>query len=200
MKVVEKTQELKSRKTSRRVQNLVQSYIRRMSRECDAVGGINLGQGICDLPTPPIVAAAAKKAIDERKSTYSRYEGVDVLRKAIAMKLARDNAFPNVDPESEIVVTIGSTGAFAATCLALFDPGDEVILFEPYYGYHLNTLLVAECTPKFVTMRPPDWKIDLDALEKAITPQTRAIVRSEEHTSELQSPCNLVCRLLLEKK
>lgn len=176
MKAVEKTQELKSRKTSRRVQNLVQSDIRRMSRECDAVGGINLGQGICDLPTPPIVAAAAKKAIDERKSTYSRYEGVDVLRKAIAMKLARDNAFPNVDPESEIVVTIGSTGAFAATCLALFDPGDEVILFEPYYGYHLNTLLVAECTPKFVTMKAPDWKIDLDALEKAITPRTRAIV------------------------
>ncbi len=176
MSAVEKTQELKSRRTSRRVQNLVQSDIRRMSRECDAVGGINLGQGICDLPTPPAVAAAAKKAIDERKSTYSRYEGVDLLRKAIAMKLARDNGFADVDPESQIVVTVGSTGAFAATCMALFDPGDEVILFEPYYGYHLNTLLVAECTPKFVTMRPPDWTIDLDALEKSITPRTRAIV------------------------
>lgn len=168
--------EPKSRRTSRRVANLVQSDIRRMSRECDAVGGINLGQGICDLPTPAVVATAAKRAIDERKSTYSRYEGVDLLRRAIATKFERDNGLPGVDPESEIVVTVGSTGAFATTCLALFDPGDEVILFEPYYGYHLNTLLVAECTPKFVTMSPPDWRIDLAKLEAAITPKTRAIM------------------------
>jgi aminotransferase len=157
------------------VKNLVQSDIRRMSRECDAVGGINLGQGICDLPTPPAVALGAKRAIDERKSTYSRYEGVEMLRKAIAMKLERDNGL-KVDPETQIVVTIGSTGAFAATCLSLFDPGDEVILLEPYYGYHLNTLLVAECVPKFATMTPPDWKLDLAAIEKQVGPKTRAIM------------------------
>ena len=165
----------KSRRISRRVANLVQSDIRRMSRECDAIGGINLGQGICDLPTPPVVARAAKEAIDQRKSTYSRYEGVDLIRKAIAMKLERDHGW-TVDPETQIVTTVGSTGAFAATCLSLFDPGDEVILFEPYYGYHLNTLLVAEVTPRFVTMRPPEWKIDLGKLEAAIGPKTRAIV------------------------
>src|SRR3954468_6647703 len=101
-------------RTSQRTRNLVQSDIRRMSRECDAVGGINLGQGICDLPTPPAVAEGAKRAIDQRKSTYSRYEGVEMLRKAIAMKLERDNGL-KVDPETQIVVTIGSTGAFAAT-------------------------------------------------------------------------------------
>ena len=163
-------------RTSHRVRNLVQSDIRRMSRECDAVGGINLGQGICDLPTPPAVAQGAKDAIDQRKSTYSRYEGVDVLRRAIAMKLERDNGLRGVDPESQIVVTVGSTGAFATVCAALFDRGDEVILMEPYYGYHLNTLLVAECVPKFVTMTPPEWKIDLKRLEATITKKTRAIM------------------------
>ncbi len=166
----------RSRRVSRRVRNLVQSDIRRMSRECDAVGGINLGQGICDLPTPPAVAAAAKRAIDERKSTYSRYEGVDALRQAIAMKLARDNGMTGIDPETQIVVTVGSTGAFASVCAALFDPGDEVILFEPYYGYHLNTLLVAEVTPRFVPLGLPTWQIDVRALEAAIGPKTRAIV------------------------
>lgn len=165
----------KSRRTSRRVANLVQSDIRRMSRECDAIGGINLGQGICDLPTPPAVARGAKDAIDQRKSTYSRYEGVEALRRAIAMKLERDNGH-RVDPETQIVTTVGSTGAFATTCLSLFDPGDEVVLFEPYYGYHLNTLLVAEVKPRFVTMAPPDWKIDLAKLEAAIGPKTRAIM------------------------
>ena len=168
--------EAKSRRIARRVRNLVQSDIRRMTRECDAVGGINLGQGICDLPTPPAVAAGAKRAIDERKSTYTRYEGLELLRNAIGKKLARDNGLEGVDPDKQIIVTIGSTGAFAATCLSLFDPGDEVILFEPYYGYHLNTLLVSECVPKFVPMSPPDWKIDLKKLEAAIGPRTRAIV------------------------
>lgn len=165
----------KSRRTSKRVSNLVQSDIRRMSRECDAVGGINLGQGICDLPTPPAVAQGAKDAIDQRKSTYSRYEGVDLLRKAIAMKLERDNGL-KVDPETQVITTVGATGAFATTCLSLFDAGDEVILFEPYYGYHLNTLLVAEVKPKFVSMTPPDWKVDLKKIEAAITPKTRAIM------------------------
>lgn len=146
-----------------------------MSRECDAVGGINLGQGICDLPTPPAVAQGAKEAIDQRKSTYSRYEGVDLLRKAISMKLERDNGL-SVDPETQIITTVGSTGAFATTCLSLFDAGDEVILFEPYYGYHLNTLLVAEVKPKFVSLTPPDWKVNLAKVEAAITPKTRAIV------------------------
>ncbi|HVO30505.1 MAG TPA: pyridoxal phosphate-dependent aminotransferase, partial [bacterium] len=129
-----------------------------------------------DLPTPPAVAQGAKDAIDQRKSTYSRYEGVESLRREIAMKLARDNGMHGVDPETQIVVTVGSTGAFATTCLALFDPGDEVILFEPYYGYHLNTLRVAECKPVFVPMAPPDWTIDLKKLERAITKKTRAIM------------------------
>lgn len=160
---------------SSRVTGLVQSDIRRMTRECVRLGGLNLGQGICDLPTPPEVVRGAQEAIEEGHSTYSRFEGIDPLRAALAEKFAVFNKI-HVDPEREIVVTIGSTGAFAATVQALFDPGDEVILFEPYYGYHVNTLLVGQCVPRFVTMTPPDWTVDLAAVEAAIGPRTRAIL------------------------
>jgi aminotransferase len=75
-----------------------------------------------------------------------------------------------------VVVTSGATGGFAATCLALFDPGDEIILFEPYYGYHLNMLVVLGFKPKFVPLHAPDWTIDFDALRAAFTPRTKAVV------------------------
>jgi aminotransferase len=117
-----------------RLASLVISDIRSMSRACDAVGGINLGQGICDLPTPPPVAAGAKQAIDENRVIYSAPEGILPLRQAIAKKV-NDLYGLAYDPLSEVVVTAGATGGFAAACLALFDPGDEIILFEPYYGY-----------------------------------------------------------------
>ncbi|MFN8543261.1 MAG: pyridoxal phosphate-dependent aminotransferase [Candidatus Binatia bacterium] len=167
---------IRCRRTAARIAGLVQSDIRRMTRACDAVGGINLGQGICDLPTPPVVAAAAKQAIDERQSTYSRYEGAEILRRAIATKLARDNAIPGVDPESQVVVTVGATGAFAAACQALLDPGDEVIVFAPYYGYHLNILRVAGVAVRVVPLQPPGWAVDAADVEAVVTPRTRAIV------------------------
>ncbi|MFO0549687.1 MAG: pyridoxal phosphate-dependent aminotransferase [Polyangiaceae bacterium] len=159
----------------KRLENLVVSDIRAMSRACDAVGGINLGQGICDLPTPPPVAAAAKLAIDENKVVYTAPEGIAPLRDAIAKKIDRTYGL-TVDPAREVVVTSGATGGFAATCLALFDPGDEVILFEPYYGYHLNTLLTLGLAPVLVPTLPPEWRFDPAALRAAITPKTRAIV------------------------
>src|SRR5260221_2193571 len=98
---------------ARRLQGLVQSDIRRMTRECERVGGINLGQGICDLPTPPPVREGAIEAIRARKSTYSFMEGIPELRQAIARKLARANGI-QADPASEIVVTVGASVAY--TC------------------------------------------------------------------------------------
>lgn len=160
---------------SSRIQGLVQSDIRRMSRECARVGGINLGQGICDLPSPPEVIEGTLSAVREDLSIYSKFEGVDGLREQIAKKVESYNKLP-VNPDTELVVTIGSTGAFNATCQALFNPGDEVILFEPYYGYHLNTLLVAGCKPVFVSLDPPLSAIDAEALEAVVTEKTRAIV------------------------
>jgi len=160
---------------SDRVRNVVQSDIRRMSRECERVGGINLGQGICDLPTIPELVEGACEAIASSKATYSKFEGIDLLRERIAKKCERFNGF-SVDPASQIVVTVGSTGGFATAAMATLNAGDEVILFEPYYGYHLNTLRILGVETKFVPLNPPDWAIDFDALRAAFTPKTRGIV------------------------
>jgi aminotransferase len=160
---------------SDRLRGLVQSDIRRMSRECERVGGINLGQGICDLPTIPELVEGACDAIASSKATYSKFEGIDLLRERIAKKIATFNRF-EVDPAREIVVTVGSTGGFAAAALATLNAGDEVILFEPYYGYHLNTLKVLGVETKYVPLNLPDWSIDFDALRAAFGPKTRGIV------------------------
>ena len=160
---------------SNRLKGLVQSDIRRMSRECERVSGINLGQGICDLPTIPELIEGATEAIAGSKATYSKFEGIDSLREKIARKIDRFNGF-KADPASEIVVTVGSTGGFAAAALATLNPGDEVILFEPYYGYHLNTLKVLGIETKFVPLQLPDWSIDFDLLRRTFTPKTKGIV------------------------
>lgn len=160
---------------SSRLRGLVQSDIRRMSRECERVGGINLGQGICDLPTIPELIEGTTDAIASSKATYSKFEGIDLLRERIARKIERFNGF-RVDPAKEIIVTVGSTGGFAAAALATLNAGDEVILFEPYYGYHLNTLKVLGIDTKFVPLHLPDWSIDFDQLRRAFSSKTKGVV------------------------
>ena len=160
---------------SDRLRGLVQSDIRRMSRECERVEGINLGQGICDLSTIPELVDGACDAIRANKATYSKFEGIDILRERIARKVERHNGF-TADPAKEIVVTVGSSGGFLAAAMATLNVGDEVILFEPYYGYHLNTFKVLGFEPKFVPLTAPDWTIDFDVLRAAFTPKTKAIV------------------------
>ncbi len=154
---------------------LVQSEIRAMSVECDRVGGINLAQGVCDTGVPAAVAARAAQAIAEGNNIYTRLDGIAPLRRAIADKLARHNGIA-ADPEGEILVASGATGAFYAACMALLDPGDEVILFEPFYGYHLNTLSALRVRVLSVPLAAGNWALDVDALRRAITPRTRAIV------------------------
>lgn len=163
------------RRISTRLAGLTQSDIRRMSRECERVGGINLGQGICDLATEPLVREGAVEAIDSCKATYSKFEGIDLLRERIADKVRWYNRY-EADPASEIVVTVGSTGGFAAATMATLDRGDEVILFEPYYGYHFNTLKVLGVEPVLVPFEAGTWAIDFDALARAFTTRTRGIV------------------------
>ena len=119
--------------------HIIQSEIRSMTVECDAVGGVNLAQGVCDTPLPAVVEEAAIKAIRDGHNIYTRMDGIAVLRQAIAEKFERHNGLV-VDPDKEVLVTSGATGAMSSACLALFDPGDEVILFEPFYGYHYSTL------------------------------------------------------------
>lgn len=159
---------------SRKSDCVLQSEIRNMSIECDKVGGINLSQGVCDTEVPLAVRRAAQSAIDEGYNSYTRYDGLAELRLALARKLERGGL--KADPEREITVSAGATGAFYCACLALLDPGDEVILFEPYYGYHLQTLLAVGAVPTCVEMSPPDWGFSIEALEKVCTAKTRGIM------------------------
>lgn len=164
-----------SLRLSRRANEIVQSEIRNMSVECERAGGINLSQGVCDTEVPLPVRRGAQRAIDEGINSYTRYDGLSELRKAIGRKLSSYNGI-QVDPETQITVSGGSTGAFYCACLALLDPGDEVVLFEPYYGYHVNTLQAVEAKPVLVPMTPPDWTFSRKALADAIGPRTRAIM------------------------
>jgi aminotransferase len=162
-------------KLGNRMAFLRQSEIRNMTIECTKVSGINMSQGVCDTPVPEFVRRAAQAAIDDGVNTYTRFDGLPELRHAIAAKLTRLNGL-DVSGEGDIVVTSGSSSAFYGACLAILDPGDEVVLFEPCYGYHADTLTALGVNARFVTMRPPDWSFDIDAVERAITKRTRAIV------------------------
>lgn len=160
---------------ARRTSFLEQSEIRNMTIECTRRGGINLSQGVCDTPVPEAVRRAAQAAIDDGYNIYTRYDGLPELRSALARKLAEHNGL-SYEKEGEIVVTAGATGAFYGACMALLDPGDEAILFEPYYGYHVDTLLALEALPRYVTLGPPDWRFDASDLERAVSPRTRIVV------------------------
>ena len=154
---------------------IVQSTIRTMSVECEKVGGVNLAQGVCDTEVPAIVRRAAEEAIEAGYNQYTRAEGIATLRSAIAKKLLRQNGI-TADPDSEVLVTSGVTGGFDSACRALLNPGDEVVLFEPYYGYHHATLVGQYCKPVLVSLDPPDYPLVADRLAAAITPKTRGIV------------------------
>jgi aminotransferase len=154
---------------------VLQSEIRAMTMECDRMGGVNLAQGVCDTPVPAPVAEAAHQAIRDGHNIYTRLDGIPRLRQAIAAKLQADRGL-SVDPDREVLVTSGATGAFHATAMALLNPGDEVILFEPFYGYHANTLASLRVKPVIVPLAAPDWTLDLNALRAAITPRTRAML------------------------
>jgi aminotransferase len=162
-------------KLSKRHEWVMQSEIRNMSIECDLVQGINLSQGVCDLEVPAVVRQGAKEAMDAGVNTYTRYDGLAELRQAIASKQKLFTGM-DVDPETEIIVSAGTTGAFYCACLALLDPGDEVILFEPCYGYHISTLVATQAVPVYVRMDPPDWTFADEDLEKVVTPRTRGMM------------------------
>jgi len=162
-------------RTSEHMAFLRQSEIRNMTIECTKVRGINLAQGVCDTELPEPVRLGAAEAMAQGTNIYTRYDGLGELRRAIARKVERDNG-AHVDPEAEVVVTSGATGAFYAACLALFDPGDAVVLFEPYYGYHVDTLRALSLTPSLVQLQAPNWSFAPEQLRAAIGPKTRAIV------------------------
>jgi aminotransferase len=154
---------------------VIQSEIRAMTTECDRIGGINLAQGVCDTPVPAPVEAEAHAAIHAGHNIYTRLDGITRLRNAITTKQQRDYGL-NYDPETEVLVASGATGGLHAASMALLNPGDEVLLFEPFYGYHVATLKSMRVKPVFVPLAEPNWALDTDALHSAITPRTRAII------------------------
>lgn len=162
-------------KLSKRHEWVMQSEIRNMSIECELVQGINLSQGVCDLEVPAIVRQGAQAAMDAGINTYTRYDGLTELREAIACKQKLFTGM-DVDPETEVIVSSGTTGAFYCACLALLDPRDEVILFEPYYGYHVSTLVATQAVPVYVRMEPPEWTFSDEDLEKVLSLRTRGIM------------------------
>jgi aminotransferase len=163
------------RQINQRMDALAHSEIRAMTQACVQAKGLNMAQGVCDTPVPPVVLRAAAQAMERGKNVYSRFDGLSELRQAIAKKLAQYNGIV-ADPETDITVSAGATGSFHCACLALLNPSDEVILFEPYYQYHISALLAVEAIPVMVTMRAPDWTFSAAEVERAITPRTKAII------------------------
>ena len=179
-------------KLSHKMDGLKPSDIRKWTSVVEKAGGINLAQGNCFIEPQPefprLVAGTVEAMMQgcsyEGYNTYVHASGVDALREAIAVKAYEFNGI-KADPdklEGNIVVTHGATGAMACALDALVDPGDEVILFEPFYNYHIKSLAMRCGIPRFVKLTPPDWSLDPRALEKAITSRTKAII--------VNTPCN----------
>jgi aminotransferase len=152
-----------------------QSEIRAMNVACAACAGINMAQGVCDTDPPHPVVEAAIGAIESGQNIYTRLEGIASLRDGLAKKLASFNGI-EADPERQILVTSGATGAMYCTLLALLNPGDECLIFEPFYGYHILTLRSQRIKPVTVPLVGKDYALDMDALRSAVTPRTRAII------------------------
>ena len=164
-----------TRNINQRMATLAHSEIRAMTQACVQAKGLNMAQGVCDTPVPSVVLRGAAQAMERGKNVYSRFDGLPELRQAIAKKLAQYNGIA-ADPDTDITVSAGATGSFHCACLALLSPGDEVILFEPYYQYHISALQAVEAVPVTVKMRAPDWIYSADDVEGAITPRTKAII------------------------
>jgi aminotransferase len=163
-----------------RTATFTESVIREMTRLANQHEAINLAQGFPDFPMPQPMKDAACAAIHGDINQYAITWGSPALRLAIAEKYRRWYEM-EVDPEREITVTCGATEAMASAFLALFDPGDEVIIFEPFYENYGPDAILAAASPVFVPLETPDWRLDPDRLRAAFSSRTRAIVLNTPH-------------------
>ena len=166
---------MSSARISRRVQGFTESVIREMTRVVGQVGGVNLAQGMPNFPPPPELIEAAHAAIDGDFHQYAITWGTPRLRRAIADKYAKFYGM-DVDPERNVTVCCGSTETMLSTLLAVLNPGDEVIVFEPFYENYGPGCIISGAKPVFVPLEPPDFGFDPDRLARAVSPRTRAIV------------------------
>ncbi len=163
------------RELSRITDTFTESVIREMTRICDAAGGYNLSQGFPDFPSPPAIKAAAIAAIEAELNQYPVTFGEPELREAISRKVAWYNGI-TCDPATDITVTCGATEAMIATLTALINPGDEIIVFEPFYENYGPDGILSGATPRYVTLYAPDWTYDPAELAAAFNERTKAIV------------------------
>lgn len=166
--------------TAQRTTTFTESVIREMTRIANRSGAINLAQGFPDFPMPAPMKDAACAAIQGDVNQYAITWGSPPLRLAIAEKYRRWYDI-TVDPDTEVTVTCGATEAMAATFMALINPGDEVIILEPFYENYGPDAVLAGARPVFVPLVAPDWHLDLDRLSAAISPRTRALILNTPH-------------------
>jgi aspartate/methionine/tyrosine aminotransferase len=165
----------KTVRASRKASSFTESVIREMTREAMEHGAVNLAQGFPDFPAPEEVKEAARRAIEEDRNQYPITWGERELREAIAEKYQELYGM-TVAPEGNVCVTCGSTEAMIASLLAVLDPGDEVVIFEPFYENYGPDTILASATPRLVPLRPPDWTFDPEELAAAFNDRTRGIV------------------------
>jgi aspartate/methionine/tyrosine aminotransferase len=165
----------RSRFRSRRTAHFTESVIREMTRLALRNQAVNLAQGMPDFSTPEELKEAARQAITEDFNQYAITWGAKAFRDAIAAKYRRCYGL-DVDPEREITVCCGATESMIASLLAVSDPGDEVIVFEPFYENYGPDAKLSGAVPRLVTLRPPEWTFDPEELRAAFNPRTKAIV------------------------
>ncbi len=152
-----------------------ESVIREMTRICLKHGGVNLAQGFPDFAAPEEIKAVAMKAIEDDLNQYAVTFGEPHLRQAITDKFAEYNRV-EYDPDTDVTVTCGATEAMIASLMAIINPGDEVVVFEPFYENYGPDSILSGARPRYVTLYAPDWNFDPDELAAAFNEKTKAII------------------------
>jgi L-glutamine---4-(methylsulfanyl)-2-oxobutanoate aminotransferase len=160
---------------SKKATQFTESVIREMTRLNHMYGGVNLSQGFPDFAAPALVKDAACDAIRADVNQYAVTWGARPLREAVAREFTRRYAVPVVADE-QVTVCCGSTEAMMATMMAIIDPGDEVVIFEPFYENYGPDAILSGATPRYVTLHEPDWTFDPDELAAAFNDRTKAII------------------------
>lgn len=166
---------MKRLKISRKAQQFTESVIREMTRLALEYGAVNLAQGFPDFPAPSEVKEAAIRAIQADVNQYAITWGAPAFRQAIAARFHKDTGL-TIDPERELTVCCGATETMIASMLAIIDPGDEVVIFEPFYENYGPDAIISGATPRFVRLQPPQWTFDPQELRAAFNPRTRALI------------------------
>src|SRR5882762_4794513 len=167
--------QISRRMLSAKAEQFTESVIREMTRLALKHGAVNLSQGFPDFAAPEEIKEAARKAIADDINQYAITWGAKPLRDAIVEKFERTQGI-RVDPEREITICCGSTEAMMSAMMAIINPGDEIVVFEPFYENYGPDAILSGATPRFVKLRTPDWSFDEKELAAAFGQHTKAII------------------------